>query len=82
MNDPIRKKSWEEFRKTGLFLFINQILHAFGWVLVYDKDHDSVYPARTVFRGFSESSQTKAYQNISTYLKENVDSIYEDTFEG
>jgi len=34
----IRKKTWEEFRDTGLFWFINMILHAFGWAIVLVKD--------------------------------------------
>lgn len=45
----IRKKTWEEFRDTGLFWFINMILHAFGWAIVLVKDDGKiidVYPAR------------------------------------
>jgi hypothetical protein len=30
------KKEWSEFRSTGLLLFINQILHVFGWAIVFE----------------------------------------------
>lgn len=41
----ITKKSWSEFRETGLLLLVNTILHAFGWAIVfgfesYDKEQD------------------------------------------
>ena len=56
------KKSWEEFRATGLLWFINTILHMFGWAIVVNIEHGEiidVYPARVEFRGFSESTNTK-----------------------
>jgi hypothetical protein len=59
--NPVKKKSWDEFRKTGLFLIINQLLHVFGWCLVLQTDKDNsvigVFPARSIFRGFSEDAQ-------------------------
>ena len=30
----VQKKTWEEFRNTGLFHFVNAFLHIFGWVIV------------------------------------------------
>lgn len=45
----VQKKTWEEFRKTGLFHFVNAFLHIFGWVIVLAiKDNGEVaevYPA-------------------------------------
>ncbi len=35
--------TWEEFRRSGMFWFINRTLAAFGYVLVYDGTE--VYPA-------------------------------------
>ena len=75
----VTKKNWNEFRKTGLLLLVNQFLHIFGWAIVvdYDKDYDketddgtvlSVYPARVKFRGFDNKSTEKAYQKISQYM--------------
>ena len=32
----VKKKTWQEFRKTGLLWFMNTILHAFGWAIVVE----------------------------------------------
>lgn len=31
------KKTWQEFKDSGLFWWINMILHTFGWFLVIKK---------------------------------------------
>lgn len=45
------KKSWTEFRETGLFHFVNSFLHLFGWAIVLSEEDDGsteVFPhART-----------------------------------
>jgi hypothetical protein len=72
----INKKEWSEFRETGLLLIINQILHIFGWVIVFETDENdnvlSVYPARTSFRGFSHEQTTEAYKKVSGYMANNA----------
>lgn len=78
----VTKKDWNEFRKSGLLLFINQILHVFGWAIVfefeaYDSETDEgiikdVYPARVKFRGFDHKSVSKAYIKISEYMDNNI----------
>lgn len=74
--------SWEEFKESGLFWFINTILHVFGLALVleYDKNDNlqRVYPARCKFRGFSEESNTKNYKKVTEYMKENIDDLLKD----
>ena len=52
----ITEKTWEEFKSCGLLLFINQILHIFGWAICFEYDETQekiikVYPARVKFRG-------------------------------
>lgn len=77
----VTKKEWSEFRNTGLLLFINQILHVFGWAIVFDMDGDvvkSVYPARVKFRGFSEESVSKSYQKISEFMNENSKDLLDE----
>ncbi|WP_407310942.1 hypothetical protein [Desulfosporosinus sp. SB140] len=73
----IDKKSWQEFRASGLLWWINMILHTFGWEIVVNIKEDGtiseVYPARVKFRGFDEKSNTEGYARISEYLKENAD---------
>ena len=81
LNKMVTKKEWSEFRSTGLLLFINQILHVFGWAIVFDVDGDevkSVYPARVKFRGFDNDSVSKSYQKISEYMKENASELSDE----
>lgn len=81
MKETIKKKTWKEFIDTGLLWWINMILHTFGWVIVYeinDGEIIEVYPARTKFRGFSESSATKGFINVTNYMKNNIDDLMDD----
>lgn len=75
----IERKTWKEFRKTGLLWFVNTILQAFGWSIVLIRSDDGeitgAYPARVNFRGFPEESNTKGYNAVAKYLKENIDNI-------
>lgn len=68
------KKSWEEFRETGLLVFVNQFLHIFGWAIAVDVNEDGnvteAFPARTSFRGFSEDINDKAYNKLAKYISE------------
>lgn len=73
------KRDWKEFRETGLFWFVNTILHTFGWALVAEIDENgnvsNVYPARVEYRGFPEKINTDGYNKIKKYLKDNIDEI-------
>lgn len=82
----IEKKSWEEFQKSGLLWWINMILHTFGWAIVIEQDREtkeitSTYPARVSFRGFDNSSNSKGYINVSQYMKDNADTLLEESKE-
>ena len=82
----VTEKSWEEFRKNGLLLFINQILHIFGWAIVFEYDDETqnlikVYPARVKFRGFDNKNVSVAYQDLSKYMKDNASILYEESCE-
>lgn len=81
----ITRKSWDEFRQTGLLWFVNTILHAFGWVIVCKYEEGKVidvYPARTKFRGFDENTTAKNYRKLTEYMRDNVNSLMEDIREG
>lgn len=72
------EKSWQEFRDSGLFWWINMILHTFGWAIVIELVEGKftrAYPARVKFRGFDEKSNTNGYIKVSEYLKENVEQL-------
>jgi hypothetical protein len=75
----VSKKTWEEFRETGLLFYINQILHVFGWAIVVNVDDNgniiNAYPARVKFRGFSTDVVDKGYTQVTQYLKANVDEL-------
>lgn len=79
------KKTWEDFRDTGLLWWINQLLHTFGWSIVIEMDDNKeiidVYPARVTFRGFPEQSNTTGYLKLSKYMKDNAEVLYRETME-
>lgn len=81
----VNKKSWKEFRDSGMLWWINMILYTFGWAIIVDIEDDrsilSAYPARVKFRGFSEKNNTEGYQKISQYMKNNVDELLEESNE-
>ena len=78
-------KSWQEFRDSGLLFIVNQLLHIFGWAIVFEwedyeksktTEPDRIYPARVKFRGFDEKSTTNGYVNISKYMVDNAEELY------
>ena len=86
INDPmVTKKTWEEFRNTGLLWWINQILHTFGWAIAYALTDDDqlveVYPVRVKYRGFGDKEITEGYQKVSQYLKDNIDELLQESKE-
>jgi len=80
----VNKKTWEEFRQTGLFLFINGILHAFGWAITIEVDENgkaiegSAVPARVKFRGFDSKNTSESHERIAKYLKENSEELFNE----
>lgn len=76
------KKSWQEFRATGLLWWINTTLHLFGWAIVVEVEFDqegkptdeiaNCYPARVKFRGFDAQSTEQGYITLTDYLKKNI----------
>ena len=80
----LSKKTWKEFKDSGLLWWINMILHTFGWAIVMDVEAEEVvdvYPARVKFRGFSESINTDGYIKVSKYMEENSCDLLKETKE-
>ena len=79
----VSKKSWEEFKESGILWFVNMIIHTFGYAIVYEYDDNniisSVYPARVKFRGFSEQINQNGYIKISKYIKKNSETLYDES---
>lgn len=78
-----QKKTWLEFRNTGLLLVLNQILHVFGWAIVFSFDENDelveVYPARVKFRGFDNKVTSESYKKISKYMHDNSDELLRES---
>ena len=79
----VEKRTWAEFRKSGLLWFINTILHAFGWSITLEIDSETkeitdCYPARVKFRGFSEDRNTEGYKKLSCYMRDNADELFKE----
>jgi hypothetical protein len=81
-----KEKSWQEFRDTGLAVIINQILHIFGWAIVFEVDDNNIatrcYPARVKYRGFTGDETDKAYLKVSQYMEQNAKELLEETKTG
>ena len=73
------ERSWEEFRQSGLFWFVNTILHVFGWAIAITVDENGHavdgYPMHCDFRGFSGDCNDQGYKRINSHLKENIERI-------
>ena len=78
----IEKMDLKEFRDSGMIWYINQQLHLFGMALAleYDDDNNIIdfYPVKCKFRGFSNDVSDKGYNNLTKYLKDNVDELLKD----
>ena len=82
-SNTVEKRTWAEFRKSGLLWFINAILHAFGWAIILEIDSETkeitdCYPARVKFRGFSEDRNTEGYKKLSCYMRDNADELFKE----
>ena len=78
----VNKRSWDEFRSTGLIWFVNTILHMFGWALVISVgdcgEVVEAYPARVKFRGFSETINTAGYQMVTDFLANHIEDLQQE----
>lgn len=65
-------KNWKEFRKTGLFVFVNVFLQMFGWSIVIEINKkgkvESVYPKRVTYNGFPEKTLSDAYLKVKNFI--------------
>lgn len=80
----IEKKTWKEFKDTGLLWLVNSLLHLFGWAICLEVNEGvvtDVFPARVKFRGFSESNNTEGYKKISQYMRDNAEALLQEAKE-
>lgn len=79
----IKEVSLDEFRSTGLAMFVNQILHIFGYAIGFDVDEKTkeatrMIPLRVKFRGFSEDSINRNYEKLARYMKDHSEDLYKE----
>lgn len=80
----VERKTWKDFKDSGLLWFLNSILHMFGWAIVFvtrGNEVLDVYPARVKFRGFAEKNNSEGYIKVTEYLKENIDKLLKEAKE-
>ena len=78
----VNRKTWQEFKDTGMLWFANMILHAFGWSIVCDIEDGEVvnaYPARVKFRGFTEQINSDGYIKLSQYMIDNAETLLKES---
>lgn len=73
----LEKKTWDDFRNSGLLRFVNMFLHIFGWTIVLNIGKNSVtaYPARCNYDGFSEQDEN-AFRKLGAALED--DKFFKD----
>lgn len=74
----MEKSNWNEFQNSGLLLFVNQLLHLFGWAIIFEQDQETkeitkVYPAKVKWKGFSNEDVYESYAKITKHVSENID---------
>ena len=80
----VEKRTWKEFRDSGLLWFVNRIIHVFGWAIVLEVDEDDndkvtkAYPARVKFRGFNEKTESKNFVDISKLMVKDAKALLEE----
>ena len=80
----LEKKTWVEFRDSGLLWWINRTLHLFGWAIVVEVDESTdnisdIYPAKCGFRGFSHGTEDEGFKRLTQHLQDNIDDIQQPT---
>lgn len=66
------EETWDKFRDSGLFRFLNMFLHIFGWAIQMNINDDGkvekVYPIRCKYDGFSDGDE-KMMRKIGSFMK-------------
>lgn len=79
-----KRKSWDEFRNSGMLWWINMFLHTFGWAICTEIEDGKVvdaFPSRVKFRGFNEDNNTKGYIKVSQYMADNANDLLNEALE-
>lgn len=83
-SNAVTRKSWEEFSDTGFLVWINRILHTFGWAIVNERCDNTgrvvaAWPARVKYRGFEEEIEAQCFERVSAYMAKNARELINET---
>ena len=82
---PYQEASWDDFRAAQLLWYVNRLIHLFGWAIVTEVDATGkvtrVFPSRTIFRGFSEETETKGFIGLTQHLVAESKTLLKDVSE-
>ena len=77
----INRKSWKDFKDSGMSWLVNRTLHIFGWCDRKTGEILEVFPARVNLRGFKEEIETDGFIKVSEYMKENAEDLLSEAQE-
>ena len=76
----VKERTWEEFRESGLFWFINTILYMFGWAITLEVDENfnvkNAYPSSRGGKIFDDEANRRGYLRVAKYLSKNINQIH------
>ena len=75
----VNKMTWIDFQESGLLWFINTILHMFGWAICVNPENNTAFPAKVIFRGFTEKDNTEGYKKVTQHIAFNIQQLLEDS---
>ena len=79
---PCQEASWDDFRAAQLLWYVNRLIHLFGWAIVTEVDATGkvtrAFPARTIFRGFSEETEAKGFIGLTQHLAAESQTLLKD----
>lgn len=79
----IDRRTWAQFKETGLLWWANRTLHLFGWAIVFDVEKETgkvveVYPARVKFRGFVKELDDAGFIRLTTYMAHHSPELFHE----
>jgi hypothetical protein len=84
LQHTVERRTWEEFRESGVFWAMNTILHWFGWAIVVVTDDAQpekvldAYPIRTKWRCFPPDSNERGIQRLTEWMASAGPALRED----
>lgn len=79
-DNPAVKRTWAEFRESGMLWWANRAMHVFGWAIVVVEDDATgevigVEPRRTLWRGFPEDREAIGFRRVTAWMRANAEEL-------